>query len=166
LRKRVELASAAVANMLNTSMFGIGGPVKRLAEVLGATGEHTGECVLQQIIPPGYTLPIFPLSDAEASSRPLVKNRYNPELHIAIGLLRCFDARENSVDGGGEPSCDFRSRTREYIKGVNALPHYGPLFFEMMKVILIKLSPIHAGIFNKAETSEGVETAAASAFKR
>ena len=163
MRKRVELASAAVANMLNTSIFGIAGPVQRLADVLGV---NTGECVLQPFIPPGYTLPIFPLSDAEASSRPLVKNRYNPELHIAIGLLRCFDARENSVDGGGEPSCDFRSRTREYIKGVNALPHYGPLFFEMMKVILIKLSPIHAGIFNKAETSEGVETAAASAFKR
>jgi hypothetical protein len=166
LRKRVELASTAVANMLNTLMFGIGGPVKRLAEVLGATGEHTGECVLQQIIPEGYTLPIFPLSDAEASSRPLVKNRYNPDLHIALGLLRCFDARQNSSKVGGEPYCDFHSHTKEFMKGVNALDPYGPLFFEMIRVILIKLSPIHADIFELADTPDEVEKAAATTLDR
>ena len=55
---------------------------------------------------------------------------------------------------------------QEYLKGVNKLEHYGPLFFEMIRVILIKLSPIHAGIFDSADTPEEVERAAATSFDR
>ena len=107
LKKRVELASKATADLLNNSVFCVSGPVKRLAGILGGTGDRAGECLLQEIIPDGWTQSIFPNSDSEATTRPLLKGRYNPELHLAIGLLRMFDAEANSPVPGTPPQCDF-----------------------------------------------------------
>jgi DNA-binding XRE family transcriptional regulator len=38
----------------------------------------------------------FPNSDNESAARPLVKGRYSPELHLAIGMLRIFNAKDNN----------------------------------------------------------------------
>ncbi len=35
--------------------------------------------------------------DNEAAAKPLAKRRYNPDLHLAIGMLRCFNAELNST---------------------------------------------------------------------
>ena len=96
LKKRVDLASKATAELLNNSIFCVGGPVKRLAACLGNTGERAGECVLQNLLPEGFTQSVFPISDNESTARPLLKGSYNQELHLAIGLLRMFDAEANS----------------------------------------------------------------------
>ena len=109
LKKRVDLASKATAELLNNSVFCVSGPVKRLAACLGNTGERAGECVLQNLLPDGWTQSIFPISDTEATARPLVKGKYNQELHLAIGLLRMFDAEANSPVPGTPPQCDFRN---------------------------------------------------------
>ena len=61
------------------------GPVKQFAPILGATGEHAGECVLKQFLPPGFKpQAIFPVSDMEATAKPLAKGRYKPDLHVAL----------------------------------------------------------------------------------
>ena len=147
--------------MLNTQFFGISGPVKRLGAILGATGEHEGESVLQAILPEGHTKPIFPLSDALATAGPLLKKRpYNAELHLAIGLIRVFDATRNSSEPGGEPRCNFHSETQDYLIGVAALDPYGPLFFEMIRVVLAKLSPMHYELWDSVEKPEHVDEAA------
>ena len=91
MKKRLELASRATAHWLNNSVFGMAGPIKTLARTLGAVCEHAGESLLEEILPDGFGLSVFPYSDSESSARPLVKNRYNPELHLAIGMLRIFE---------------------------------------------------------------------------
>ena len=111
LKKRMEIASRAAANFLNSSVFGLPGPEKNLARTLGAVGDHAGECfkLLKEILRTGSKgkFPIFPFSDSEASARSLVKNPYTPELHLAIGMLRIFDAERNILEG--EPRCNFHA---------------------------------------------------------
>ena len=97
----IARASRATANILNHSVFPSSDPLKSLAEVLGATGEYTGECLNQNILPPGYDTEkaIFPVSDLESSSKPLVKGRYHPNLHLAIGCLRTCEIVRSMVEG-------------------------------------------------------------------
>ena len=140
--------------------------MKSLAGFLGATGEHAGECLLGNFIPEGYTGSIFPTNDAESASKPLVKGKYDPDIHLAIGLLRIFNAKQNSTEAGGEPYCDFHSETSEYIKGSASLDVYGPLFFVLWKHILPKLSPLIGKLICSAQTPEEVERATATSFTR
>ena len=164
LKKRVDLASRATADFLNNSVFSVSGPVKRLAACLGNTGDRAGECVLQNILPDDWTLSIFPTSDTEATARPLVKGKYNQELHLAIGLLRMFDAEANSPVPGTPPQCDFRNTP--YMEAGGVLNPYGPLFFPIAENILPKLSPILGDLFCKANTPEQVAKAMQATFTR
>ncbi len=166
VKKRVELASKAAADFLNHKIFTASGPVKSLAGYLGATGEHAGECLLQKFIPDGYSQTIFSYSDSESGSKPLVKGKYLPELHLAIGCLRIFNAKENSADAGGAPFCNFHSDTSAFITGAACLDPYGPLFFVMARQILPKLCPMLGDLFCKAETAEDVQRAMTSTFTR
>ena len=72
MKKRMELASKATAQWLNNAVFGMAGPVKSLSGYLGATGNRAGECLLEDVLPHGYEKTIFPYSDLESASRPLV----------------------------------------------------------------------------------------------
>ncbi len=164
MKKRMELASRATAVWLNNSVFGIPGPVKSLARYLGATGDRAGECLLEDILPEGFELSIFPYSDNESSARPLVKGRYNAELHLAIGMLRSFNAEENNPVSGSSPQCNFRSEP--YIQGAAMLDPYGPLFFVMAVQILPKLSPILGEMFCNAKTPAEVSKVMESTFTR
>ena len=166
LKKRVEQASKATADFLNNHVFAASGPVKSLCRSLGATGEHAGECLLQNFIPEGYAKSIFPYSDTESVSKPLVKGKYNPELHLAIGCLRIFNAEDNSADPRGEPMCNFHSDTSVFITGAASLDPYGPLFFVMARQILPKLCPMLGGLFCNAETVEEVQKAMSGTFTR
>lgn len=157
-----------MANLLNHSVFPHSGPVKRLAEVLGATGEYAGECLLQNILPPGYDTEkaIFPVSDLEASSKPLVKGRYDPDLHLAIGCLRMFDATQNSAQPDGEPQCNFHSQSSDYIKGAAFLDPYGPMFWPIIRSIVPALSPMLGELFCNPKTVEDVAASINRDFKR
>ena len=83
------MASRKTANFLNTTVFGLAGPVRMFAKILEATGEHQGLCLLNQWLPPGWGKPIFPLSDAEAAGGPLVKGKYNAELQLSMERFAC-----------------------------------------------------------------------------
>jgi hypothetical protein len=54
VKKRVEQASKAAADYLDHTIFIASGPMKSLARYRRATGEHAGECLLQNFIPEGY----------------------------------------------------------------------------------------------------------------
>ena len=164
LKKRVDLASKATADLLNNSVFCVGGPVKRLAACLGNTGERAGECLLQDLLPDGWTQSIFPISDTEATARPLLKGRYNEELHLAIGLLRMFNAEANSPVQGNPPQCDFRNTP--YIEAGGVLDEYGPMFFVIAESILPKLSPMLGDMFCNANTPDQVAKAMQATFTR
>jgi hypothetical protein len=92
MKKLIELASRATAEVLNSLIFSVSWPVKRLLEILGSTGEYVGECLLREAILQNYTKTISPLNDMEPASKPLVKEKYNADLHLAIGSLWFFDA--------------------------------------------------------------------------
>lgn len=164
MKKRVEVASRATADFLNNSVFNLSGPIKSLAGYLGATGERAGECLLQAIVPKGSKQSIFPVSDNESAARPLVKGRYDPELHLAIGMLRIFDATQNNPEEGCPPQCDFHGTP--YIEGAGMLDAYGPMFFVMAKHILPRLSPMLGEMFCNATKPEEVAKVMNSTFTR
>jgi hypothetical protein len=165
MKKRIELASRATAGWLNSAVFGMAGPVKSLARYLGATGERAGECLLEEIIPQGFELShIFPYSDGESAARPLVKSRYNAELHLAIGMLRIFNAEDNHLEAHSPPQCNFRCEP--YIEGAAMLDPYGPLFFVMAAQILPKVSPMLGDMFCNAKSPEEVAKVMDSTFTR
>ena len=164
LKKRVELGSRATAEWLNHEVFCLSGPVARLAACLGATGDLAKECLLKEILPPGFKQALFPYSDSESASKPLVKRRYNADLHLAIGMLRVFNAEENSTEAGGTPQCDFHNPP--YMEGAGRLDQYGPLFFEMAETILPKLSPVLGELWDNAKTPDKVAEVMQSQFTR
>ncbi len=151
---------------MNNSIFPLGCPVKSLAAYLEATGEHAGECLLQDLIPKGNSLSIFTSNDSKAASKPLVKSKYNPELHLTGGLLCIFNYTKNSSEVGGEPSCNFHSETSQYMIGAGSLPAYRPLFFVITRHILPKLAPLIRDIFAKVKTPSQVEKAMDITFTR
>jgi hypothetical protein len=164
LKKRVELASRAIADFLNNAVFNLGGPVKPLAGYRGATGDRAGQCLLQEIVPEGSMLSIFSVSDNESAARPLVKRRDDPDLHLAIGMLRIFDAEQNSVEAGCPPRCDFHNPL--YIEGAGMLEPYRPMFFVIAQQILPKLSPMLGDMFCNAKTPEEVAKVMHKTFTR
>ena len=105
-----------------------------------------------------------PFSDSEATALPLLKGGYNQELHLAIGLLRMFDAEANSLVQGNPPQCDFRNSP--YIEAGGKLNEYGPLYFVITEQILPKLSPKLGDMFCNANTPEQVAKAMQATFTR
>lgn len=164
LKKRVELGSRATAEWLNNEVFCLSGPVARLSACLGATGDLAKECLLKEILPAGFKQAIIPYSDIESASKPFIKRRYNADLHLAIGMLRIFNAEENSTEAGGMPQCDFHNPP--YIEGAAELDPYGPIFFEIAETILPKLSPVLGEMWNNAKTPDKVAEVMQSQFTR
>ena len=93
VKKRLDMASRALADFLNVSIFGAAGPGKRYAKILGATGEKAGISLLDGLGGSEFKKAPFPTSDAHAAGSPLVKGDYQRELHFTIGMLRVFDAQ-------------------------------------------------------------------------
>ena len=118
---------------------------------------YSGWLLAVNFIPDGYS---------QSASKPLVKGKYLPELHLAIGCLRIFDATENSADPQGEPFCNFHSDTSAFITGAASLDPYGPSFFVMARQILPKLCPMLGDLFCNAKTREEVEKAMTRTFTR
>lgn len=95
VKKRLDIASRALADFLNIRVFGAAGPVKEYAKILGATGDHQGISLLDGIVGSNYKKALFPISDAESSGSLLVKGDYHSkrEIHFTIGMLRVFDVQ-------------------------------------------------------------------------
>ena len=164
LKKRLDMASRALADFLNNMIFGHSGPVRQFAAALGADGGRAGTCLLEGIRC-NYTKAFFPVSDGQAAGTPLVKGQYKAQLHFTIGMLRIFDAQENSTSGG-TPYCDFFDRNQRYLRGGNLLCAYGPLFFPMLEAVLPKLSPIHWEYVQSVKTEDDVDVLLAKTFAR
>jgi hypothetical protein len=95
VKKRLEMASRSLADFLNSKVFGVAGPVKAFAKVLGSIGQYSGISLLDGFCGSEYSKPLFPTSDALAAGSPLVKGDYQQkrEIHFTIGMIRVFDAR-------------------------------------------------------------------------
>ena len=167
VKKRLDIASSALADFLNNMIFGHSGPVKQFAATLGVTGDSAGTCLLESIRG-NYTKAFFPAIDAQAEGTPLVKGQYKAQLHFTIGMLRIFDAEENVTSGGvpTNPYCDFFDATQRYLRGGNLLCAYGPLFFPILETVLPKLSPIHWEYVQSVRTEDGVDVLLAKTFSR
>jgi DNA-binding XRE family transcriptional regulator len=120
--------------------------------------------LLEEILPQGFELSIYPFSDNESAARQLVKGRYNPELHLAIGMLRIFNAEDNNLEAHSAQQCNFRSEP--YLTGAAMLDPYGPLFFVMAAQILPKVPPILGEMFCNAKRPEEVAKMMNSTFTR
>ena len=77
VKKRLDMASRALADFLNNMIFGHSRPVKQVVATLGVTGDRAGTCLLEGIlmIRGNYTKAFFPASDAQAAGTPLVKGQ-------------------------------------------------------------------------------------------
>jgi len=160
------MASQKTANFLSNSVFGHGGPIRALARTLGATGQYQSRCLLEQYLTPGYTKPIFPLNDNDVAGGPLVKGRYHAERHLAIGLLRVFDAKLNTTQEGGEPVFDWHDKQGQHMVGVGSAAVYGPLSTYIWDASLSVLCPKYKALFDAAKTVEGVARAVSAQFNR
>jgi len=165
-KKRLDTASRKTAHFLNTTVFGLAGPVRMFAKTLGATGEHQGVCLLNQCLPPGWCKPIFPLSDAEAAGGPLVKGKHNPELQLAIGALRMFNTQLNAQQKDGHPRFDWHNEEGEPMVSVGGADPYGPLTPSIWDATLAVLSSKHRRLLDKATTAVGVSQAVAAKIYR
>jgi hypothetical protein len=164
-KKRIEIASRATAHLCNNVFFAGGGPHKKYAKTLGATGDFSGTGLLDQFTPTDYTKPLFPTKDEEANFKALAKMRGNDELNLAIGLLRMFDAERNSAHVGGEPRCNFHNTNNDFVVGGSALDHYGPLWFPIYNTVLLALSSIYKAQLSWTSPS-GVQSAMSYTIKR
>jgi len=167
-KKRLDTATKKTAAFLNASVFGLAGPVRILAKTLGATGEHQGVCLLDQYIRPGYSRPIFPVSDIEAAGGPLVKGRYQPELHLALGLMRIFNAELNSTQPGGQPVFNWHNPPEKGgpMIGAGGAAVYGPMSISVWECTIANLSSKHKSLLDNARTVEGVVHAVNASFNR
>ena len=191
VKKRLDMASRALADFLNVSIFGAAGPGKMYAKILGATGEHAGISLLDGLCGSDYKKAPFPTSDALAAGSPLVKGDYQSkrELHFTIGMLRVFDAQVIFVSAsrcsflfdwelvgfageqpnachGTDPCCNFHAMNKRFISGAGLLPTYGELWWYILDVILPSLSPSIWKLFNSVKDEEGVDRALDKTFQR
>ena len=125
------MASRALADFLNKMTFGHSAPVKQFAAALGTTGDSAGSCLLESKRC-NYTKTFFAVSDIQAAGSPIVKGKYNAQLHFTIGMLRIFDAQKKSTTGGLQYCCFFDTNQR-YLLGGNLLCPYDPLFFSILE---------------------------------
>ena len=107
LLKRIQVAQDKVAEYLN-NVFHHRGPPSSLDQVLGGSGQS----LLRAIFPAssfedGKGAAPFPSKDS--SPRPLQRFG-DAQLQMTVGLLRQFDARQNSAAEGGSPFCYFLER--------------------------------------------------------
>ena len=126
--KRIEEAAETLADFLNTFVFGFNGPDPFLAKVLCAAGQ-TGS-LLAPHIPAGYSGRIIPKTLKEAKKFPL--NKAEPQLLLALGFLRRYDASRNNTIPSQSPQCNFSAPPgTQIMRGVQRLDKYGELFFEI-----------------------------------
>ncbi len=74
----------------------------------------------------------------EASAKPLVKGRYNPDLHVTVGNLRQFDATQNSTQEGGEPCCDFHNKSPSISRGQHCWIPMGPYSSTLRETLYLR----------------------------
>ena len=165
-KRRLTLASQKLANFLNNCVFGLCGPMDIFSKTLGATGKYKSMCLLAKYLSKGYSRPIFPLSDNDVAGGPLVKDGYNALRHLAIGLLRVFDANLNSTQPGGEPYFNWHDEEGQHMLGAGDVPPYGPMSTHIWNHSLAMLCPKYKSLLETAITTTGVSHAVASRFNR
>ena len=130
--KRLDEATEALADFLNSYVLGSNGPDKRLAMYLCAPG-HTGSLVANHIPREhaGHAGRIIPKNLNEAKQLPLFNA--HTDLVLAFGCLRSFDYSANNTISSQPPQSNFSvPRGTVIMKGTKRLDKYGPLFYELL----------------------------------
>ena len=150
-----------MADYLN-NLFHHRGPPSALDQVLGSSGQS----LLQNLFPArsfedGKGTALFPIKDG--SPRPL-QRLGDAQLQTTIGLLRRFDARQNSAVEGGSPFCSFLARP--YMRGASQLEVYGPMTGHMLDVVMKALSGLFLSTYGGMKTHQDVERAFKTTYTR
>ena len=90
---------------------------------------------------------LFPFTTADYGSHPLTSGKGVPcdrieSFHMAVGNLRCFDARRTDEEKGIR--FDFFNRDNCYIKGARKVPPYTDLFWAMFFKVASRIGPLKA----------------------
>jgi len=129
--KRIESAQTALAEFLNSCVFGNVGPIPPLRKTLGSASD-TNLSILAGRLPAGYSGPAFPKKESEANILHLSLEA-DPHLVLGLGLFRRFDAERNNPVPNQNPQCSWVSRP--VFKGLNRFDVYGPLGFEALYAV-------------------------------
>ena len=129
--KRIDSAQLALAEFLNSSVFGNIGPIPQLRKTLGAA-DATNTSILAGLLPPGYSGPAIPKKESEANILHLSRAA-DPHLVLGLGLFRRFDAERNNPVPNQSPQCSWVGRP--VFKVLNRFDVYGPLGFEALYAI-------------------------------
>jgi len=97
-----------------------------------------------------------------------VKGRYQPELHLALGLMRMFNAELNSTQPGGQPVFNWHNPPEEGgpMIGAGGADVYGPMSISVWECTIANLSSKHKSLLDNARTVEGVVHAVNASFNR
>ena len=126
---RIEECASALADFLNTMVFGSQGPNPALKQYV-VPDTHTCN-VLKSFLPDGYHDRVFPMSAKEAKHLPLGKDTPS-NLLLDLGRLRMFDFSANGIMDQ-PPQCTLSPQPKQLlINGCMHLDRYGPLCFKIM----------------------------------
>ena len=90
---------------------------------------------------------LFPFTTADYGSHPLTSGKGVPcdrieSFHMAVGNLRCFDARRTDEEKGIR--FDWFNRDNCFIKGARKVPPYTDLFWAMFFKVASRIGPLKA----------------------
>jgi hypothetical protein len=100
----------------------------------------SNEFLLREFVSDRLRAPLFPTSDSDAAKSPLVKGAIDPVLHLTIGNLKQLDATKNGTPGT-LPQTDWFNPSGDVLQGADLLDVHGPMFFELLRLLLPKLTP-------------------------
>jgi hypothetical protein len=112
-----------------------GGPAKEYRPIMGAD-----EFLLREFVSDRHSATLFPTSDSDAAKSPLVKGAIDPVLHLTIGNLKQLNATANGVPGA-LPQTNWFNPSGDVLQGADLLDVHGPMFFELLRLLLPKLIP-------------------------
>ena len=96
--------------------------------------------LLREFVSDRHSATLFPTSDSDAAKSPLTKGAIDPVLHLTIGNLKQLNATANGV-AGALPQTDWFNSSGDVLQGADLLDVHGPMFFELLRLLLPKLIP-------------------------
>ena len=88
----------------------------------------------------------MPRSTKDYPQYPLTSGPPNPpsaaieNFHLAVGQIRCFDARRTDPDN--RVKCDWYDREKGFIRGTKKIPQYTDLFWGLFFLVMKHYAPL------------------------
>ena len=80
--------------------------------------------------------PNFPLTSGQTCP-PTIRIE---NFHQAVGLLRCFDAKQTNPER--RIKCDWYDRELDFLRGAKKIPQYTDLFWKMFFLVMRHYAPL------------------------